>query len=47
MTNQMTKKYRRVCGDMVTTDMDQIGTMAKYKLFNEEIFLQRVLVPVY
>jgi len=35
------EEVRRVCGDIVTTDMDQIGTMAQNKLFNEKIFLQR------
>ena len=35
------KEVRRVCRDMVGTDMDQIGTMAQNKLFYENVFLQR------
>jgi hypothetical protein len=31
----------RVCGDIVETDMEQIGTMARNKLFYEKPFLER------
>jgi hypothetical protein len=31
----------RICDDIVQTDMDQIGTMAKHNLFNKDIFLER------
>ena len=30
----------RVCGDIVQTDMDQVGTMAQNNLFYKDIFLQ-------
>lgn len=35
------KEVKRVCGDILATDMEQIGTMAPNKLFDEKIFLQR------
>jgi hypothetical protein len=34
------KSVYRVCGDIVQTDMDQVGTMARHNLFFKNIFLQ-------
>ena len=41
------KEVKRVCLDIVETDMDQIGAMAQNKLLIEKVFLQRYSTSIF